>query len=64
MKVKDLVMLYVEGKIVIKDNNCDTICEVVRANSDWYEILEENEVLDDEISYFKIANNKLYIILV
>ena len=63
MKVNDLFMNVVKGKMVILDRERDIICRVdtdVSARC-CYEVLRENDVLDDEVHFIEVVEDTMYI---
>lgn len=63
MTVRDLYLVLVQGKIVIKDREGNIICKTengVEARC-CFKLLKENDVLDDEIDYIEVANDIAYI---
>ena len=61
MKVKDLYLVLVEGKVIIKERDNDKIvCEIDAGETSRKVLrtLEENNLLERTIDYIEIVDNK------
>lgn len=63
MSLIDFVLSCFEGEFVIKNYLLEPICEFNIKNYDWYILLQKNNLLNKQVSHFKIDDNKIITII-